>query len=111
MDQPIPVPITEGKKPAARLWLIAGGVIVAGLIGLMVASKILNAPKTPTVRVARAPTPTPTPVRVLSAVATQSAFMTLEGRHASLSASLVGTNLDDPSLSPPALDLPLGFRQ
>ena len=116
MDQPLPEQIQEApslpvNKPFPHLWLIAGVVIVVGSIGLMVANKLLNAPKAPTVQVVEVPTPTPTPIRVFSAVATQSAFIALEEAHASLSAGLTATNLDDPSLSPPVLDLTLGFRQ
>ncbi len=81
-----------------------------GLVGLFIANRLLNPPETPGVPVVEAPTSTPTPIRILSTIATQSAFMALAQSHASLSAGLAATNLDDPSLSPPVLDLPLGFR-
>lgn len=101
--------IPEPPKPRIpRIWLLAVGVMLAGLVSLFIVSRML-APKLPPEQVAQEPTPTPTPIRVLSAVATQSAFIAIEQSHASLSASLAATNLDDPSLSPPVLDLSLGF--
>lgn len=52
---------------------------------------------------------TPTPVRPLSAVATTSAFVTLESFAASVSAQIQAAQTQDPSLVPPTLDLPLGY--
>lgn len=57
------------------------------------------------------PTPTPTPVRILSTIATQSAFINFENTIASLSSQLNNYVVDDPSLSPPVLDLPLGYTR
>lgn len=100
-------------KPAfPRLWLIAVIVIATGIVVLFTITKLMGVPPGPTRQVVEPPEVSPTrPVRTLSTIATQSAFMALEQAHASLSASLTGTNLDDPSLSPPVLDLPLGFHQ
>lgn len=53
--------------------------------------------------------PTPTPIRTLSALASQSAFLSLSTGVASLSSQLRNFVTEDPSLSPPVLDLPLGF--
>lgn len=108
---PADVPPSPPKSPIPRTWLVAGGVIAAGLIALTILNKLLSAPTPPTAQVVEAPTPTPTPVRILSSIATQSAFMALENSQASLSANLNSANLDDPILSPPVLTLPLGFRQ
>lgn len=62
-----------------------------------------------------APTPmpiaTPMPLRIPSAIATQSAFLSLEAQTASLSGDLQMYQVQDPSLSPPVMDLPLGFSQ
>lgn len=99
------------KQSIRHLWFVAGGVIVIGVIVLIIVSKLINTTQKPQIQVVEAPTPTQTPVRMLSAIATQSAFVALEQTHASLSAALAGVNLDDPSLSPPVLDLPLGFGQ
>lgn len=106
----VPVPV-EPAPANRRLWTIAGAVTVTCILALLLIRNLLMAPKPEPVTVAQSPTPTPTPIRVLSAIATQSAFLALEQAQASLSAGLAGTNLDDPSLSPPVLDLPLGLRQ
>lgn len=106
----VPVPV-EPAPANRRLWIIAGAVTVACILALLLIKNLLTAPKPEPIHIPPSPTPTPTPIRILSAVATQSAFLALEQAQASLSASLAGTNLDDPSLSPPVLDLPLGLRQ
>ncbi|MBI4066576.1 hypothetical protein HY411_02565 [Candidatus Gottesmanbacteria bacterium] len=93
------------------VWLIAGSVAIIGIAALFIVRTLLSAPAPPIVEIEETPTPSPTPIRTVSAIATQGAFIALEQAYASLSASLTGTNLDDPSLSPPVLDLPLGFRQ
>lgn len=112
LTQPVEVPlptISPTKPSHLRIWLIAGCVVVTGLCVLFV-WKLLNPPPKPAIRVVQSPTPTPTPIRILSPIATESAFISLTQRHASLSAGLSVANLDDPSLSPPVLDLPLGFK-
>lgn len=109
--QPSPIVPTKPIIPSrSRLWVTAIGVIMTGLIGLLIFNAIRNKPPAPEVVVIQAPTATPTPVRLLSAIATQSAFVALNQTHASLSAGLTATNLDDPILSPPVLELPLGFK-
>lgn len=108
--QPAPVALPT-KRPFPTIWLVAAAAILIGLVGLFITNRLLNAPPTSLEQIAQTPTPTPTPIRVLSAIATQSAFIALEQTQASLSSGLAATNLDDPSLSPPVLDLPLGFRQ
>lgn len=55
--------------------------------------------------------PTPTPVRQLSKFATESAFMNFETAVGSLSAVIAGYPIMDQSLSPPKLNLPLGFSK
>lgn len=101
---------TSIKRTLPRLWIIAIGVIGAGLITVLIVNTIINKPPVPISEVPQAATPTPTPVRILSSIATQSAFSVLNQTHASLSAGLTATNLDDPILSPPVLELPLGFK-
>lgn len=104
------LPLVTAPKPSAkRLWFIAGGSIIFCMSMLFV-WKILNPPPKPIIQVVPSSTPTPTPIRILSAVATQSAFLRLVDYQASLSAALSATNLDDPSLSPPIIELPLGFN-
>jgi hypothetical protein len=58
------------------------------------------------------PTPTPTETSVnklVNPIATSSAFIELENSVASLSAKINSYNANDPSLSPPVIDLSLGF--
>lgn len=103
------VPPAQSTK---RLWLLAVIVIAIGIGVLFTVTKLMGVPPGPTVQVVEPPEASPTrPVRTLSAIATQSAFIALRETYASLSAGLTGTNLDEPSLSPPVLDLPLGLRQ
>lgn len=108
---PIPAPpVVGGGKPDHRVWLIAALSILLGTGALIGIRGFLRPPPSQPGIVAHSPTPTPTPMRIPSAVATHSAFRALEQAYASLSAGLDATNLDDPSLTPPVLDLPLGFR-
>lgn len=93
------------------IWIIAGVVVLIGIIGLIVIRNVYKPSPTPIVVREETPTPTPTPVRILSAIASQSAFMALEAAYSSFSSSLTATNLDDPSLTPPLLHLPLGFTR
>lgn len=113
MDQPLPEAMPpEPMPPVSKkkdVWIIAGAVVVVGIIGLIAIKSLFTTPQKPTVQGEETPTPTPTPVRILSAIATQSAFVALEQALASFSSALAATSVDDPSLSPPALDLPLGF--
>lgn len=115
MDEPLPetIPI-EPLPPESRkrdIWIIAGVVVFIGIIGLIVIRNVYKPSPTSIVVREETPTPSPTPVRSLSAIATQSAFIALDEAYSSFSASLTATNLDDPSLSPPVLDLPLGFTR
>ncbi len=90
-------------------WAIAAIVIVSiiFLIGIRQAMQKPQVVVVPT----SAPTasPTPTPIRQLSAIATTSAFLNLDTAVSSLSTSVKSYNTNDPSLSPPVIDLPLGF--
>ncbi len=105
-----PLPVATAKT--AQKPLVIAGVIVllVGTIGLFIYKNLQKPPK-PVLVVQTQPTPTPTPTRIFSPLATQSAFLKLQSTVASLSAQLNNYVVDDPSLSPPVLDLPLGFAQ
>lgn len=105
VNQPPPVP-----RPSLNLWLVAAVVVVAGIFVLIAvtATTVANRRQTPQLPTASL-TPSPTPTRNLSPLATQSAFLKLEQAVASLSASIGSYSPQDPSLSPPTLDLPLGL--
>lgn len=87
------------------------GVAIGGILLLLLVRSLLPARAPDPPIIAPSATPSPTPIREQSAVATQSAFISLEAHLASVSAAIRATNLDDPSLSPPNIDLPLGFAQ
>lgn len=94
-----------------RIWFVGIGVIIVGILLLVLVRSFWPAQVPEVPIIVPSATPSPTPVRELSPVATQSAFISLETRLASVSAAITATNLDDPSLSPPVIDLPLGFVQ
>lgn len=105
---PSPVVPPAGQK--FPLWGVAIIVILIGTGTLFTWRSLTLVPETPAVP---SPTPTvsssPTPIRKLSRLASESAFLTLEANVASLSGQLRTFVTDDPSLSPPVLELPLGF--
>lgn len=94
-------------------------VWAAALIALLIGSGLFmtwrsmnQAPPKPAIPTATpTQTPTPTPVRELSLIASQSAFLSLQNEVASLSGALQNYVVDDPSLSPPTIDLSLGLTQ
>jgi hypothetical protein len=100
------------RKPLIPPWLLALLVVLAGTLVVLAATGVFSRPQTALQAPAEAlPTPTPTPVRALSAIASQSAFLALEAAVASLSANIQALPPQDPSLSPPVLDLELGFGE
>lgn len=106
-----PLPhVPQPTRSYRQVWLIAGGVILFG-VSILFAWRMLQPPPKPTIQVVESPTPSPTPIRIRSAVATQASFLRLVDDQASLSAGLSLLNADDPSLSPPTIELPLGFKQ
>lgn len=104
-------PTTPPSPRVPMIWLVGAGVAIVGILLLVLVKNLwpTRAPEVPII--APSPSPSPTPVRELSAIATQSAFISLEAHLASVSAAITVTNLDDPSLSPPVIDLPLGFER
>lgn len=117
VSPPVEVPLTNDNqikpptvRPTRRPLIIVLSVILVIFLGIAVAVKIAGTKKNkPETVVTIAPRPTPTPERILSPVATQSAFLALSGHVASLSAGINNFILDDPQLTPPVLDLALGF--
>lgn len=97
------------KRNPLLIWSAAIGVILAGSMLLSLFRRSTIPTKSLPPEVVDTPLPNPTPVRNLSAIASQSAFMSLEQSASSVSSAIANTNLDDPSLSPPNIDLPLGL--
>jgi len=94
--------------PPVRIYAVLAVILIAsGLIGLWtLKSRVAPAVPLPT------PTPivaTPAPLRPLSNIATQSAFLQFASAVASLSAAISSGNIQDQTLAPPILTLPLGF--
>ena len=98
---------------ALWLWIAALLAIVLGTTAILVISGKLRfgSENQQPAQTATLATPTPTPIRIPSALATQSAFLALEQGVASLSAQITATQIQDQTLTPPVLDLPLGFSQ
>lgn len=114
-SQPVPQPPSPAEAFAKvgqqiPTWVIAAAAIVFGLLVLVAIAKFTQKPPVVTLPT---PTPTvvitPTPIRTLSPFATTSAFMSLDAAIAAYATAVKGYNTNDPSLSPPVLDLNLGF--
>lgn len=115
--EPAPAPMPQAganlpKKPLVPMWVLALLVVLAGTLAVLAATGVFSRQQTAVETPSEAPpTPTPTPVRALSAIASQSAFLALEAQVASLSTNIQALPAQDPSLSPPVLDLELGFEE
>lgn len=105
---PVPTPAGPRIKPEIITALVVVLLGVGALLGIKMISSGRNKPM-PVVE-QTVPTPTPTPTHLPSALATQSAFLKLQANVASLSGAIKNYVVDDPSLSPPVLELPLGFQ-
>jgi hypothetical protein len=101
-------------QPPKAAFNIPPVAIIAGVVIVLIIGSILFATgKKQDVVVAPTPTPTntptPTPIRALSPFATQSAFLQFETAVTSLPGTIQGASIQDPTIDPPVLDLPLGF--
>ena len=90
-------------------------LIIAGVIATIVAGSLVFQAATPKkIVLPPIPTPTlyptPTPDRKLSPLSGLQELRDLDAEVSSLSAHLDSVSLDDPSLVPPTLTLPLGFQ-
>jgi hypothetical protein len=103
-----PVPPSHPKKVPPLL--IVGAVLFVIIFGsLLFASQrkpAVTATPTPTPAVS---TPTPTSTRALTSFATQSAFIQFESSVDAFPGIIQGAAIQDPTIVPPVLDLPLGF--
>lgn len=102
------MPITK-TTPVKKIFITGSiiGVVFVSLFGY----QLMSESKIPSTPIVANPTifPTPTPNRTLSALATQSSFLALEQNVASVSSAITNYIIEDPSLSPPVLELSLGF--
>lgn len=109
-----PTPATPQAKPDNHILVIAASVIVIlililAIIALAIQGKNNSGQITVTTTPTLGPLPTSVPNRPLSAIATQNAFLEFERQVTALSATLNSTNTTDVSLTPPVIELSLGF--
>ncbi len=106
---PAPMP-PQPKKPLPKNFVIVGAVVFVILIVVLVYLQALqNKPVAQLPAPTPAPLATPTPMRILTPIATTSAFMSFHESVASLSATINGFSFVDGTLTPPVLDLDLGL--
>lgn len=105
---PSPAMPPQGKKKFP-LWIIAISIVV--LIVIILASLQRNVTQTPSTDSPGTPTPTlvPAVTRPLSAIATTSAFLEFEQQLDTVTRGIQNAPIDNQSLLPPRIDLPLGF--
>ncbi|HUD19867.1 MAG TPA: hypothetical protein VMR81_05480 [Patescibacteria group bacterium] len=114
----VSVPVEEQKTPPPapnlnlKKWVPMASIILVILIIVIVLSTVSIKKQTPK-PVAATPTPTSTPVpsvnHTLAPYATQSAFLNFETAIDALPGTIQNAVLEDQTLTPPVLDLPLGF--
>lgn len=109
---PVPVvapPVSHVKKKTPLLPVFAAGI--AGIVFLMFL--FIGRSKNNSTGIVPALTPTPTDVpvvsRPLSAMATTSAFLEFELQLDTVTRGIQNAPIDNQSLLPPRIDLPLGF--
>jgi len=102
----IPGIIRRLKKP-----LIIIAIVFGVLLGSYLAFNTLNGRQQTPVEPTPTPTvsPTPTPMRHMAPAATTSAFLKFDMSLATLSATLGSVQITDSTLTPPTVELPLGF--
>lgn len=117
---PMPVPgkseVPPQNKPDRHMIIIITTIIIIILLLGIIFSLAWKATAKPvTTQILPEPTiealATPIPNRPLSPIATQSAFISLDQKIASLSASVNSFATSDTSLTPPVLELSLGLEQ
>lgn len=109
-SQAVPTPSYPFLQKLRSPWAAIVGIIAIFLVG----SLIFNSTQvTKPAMMTSTPTPTiiltPTPQRTPSAIASQSAFQTLDASVQSLANDLNTLTIQNSSLSPPVLDLVLGL--
>jgi hypothetical protein len=107
---PAPVPSSQSPLHTIPKWVWAAvGIFVFLMILLVATSQRGNTPTQ------TGPTPTPTATasavsnRVLTSIASQSAFTKFEADLDALNRGIQNTQVQNQQLLPPRLDLPLGF--
>lgn len=108
-----PVQTKDAPKIKSNFVLNPVVIILTVIILLLVGLLVFTSGRRGSSTVAPMPTPTntpvPTPVRALSSYATQSAFIAFQQSVGTLSTSVQNVVLNDQTITPPTLVLPLGF--
>lgn len=110
--EPSAAPVQAPHKKKIQLKIFVPVFLMMGIIAgiLIMGDSLSNKPVIiPTPTPTEKPLPTPTPNRIQSAVASTSAFLTIDRMAASLSATLDNLKMNDTSLNPPTIEIPLGF--
>lgn len=111
--EPVPVSTPPPVHPRRKLspLLIVVILAVCGMIIGAIAAQIGKSAGQQTITPIPTftPGPSPTPIRPETEIATTSAFLDLNQRVSDLKAKINEYNPNDQSLTPPVLDLPLGF--
>jgi len=102
---------THIKRPSIPPIAVILGVLVILIVGSLVFAA--NRPKKSTVIPTPTPTvtPSPTPIQTLTPFATQSAFVAFDQSVDTFPATVSGATVSDATLSPPSVDLNLGFQK
>lgn len=108
-------PVIEPKKKIVvptRTLILVGTIAIVLLLSVLVAWSVFM----PKQAVHQAPSPSPSQTapstsRQMTPFATSSAFLSVESSVASLSAVTTSYSVEDSTVAPPTLDLPLGFSQ
>jgi hypothetical protein len=115
-NPPVYGPVMSKETPATPHSLFTHPYIIIGIVVVvLIAGSFLFATTkhkvAPVVTISPTPTetPVPTPIRTLTAFATGSAFLNFEKSTVALPGIIQNATLDDQTIAPPVLDLPLGF--
>ncbi|MBI3385483.1 hypothetical protein HY031_00140 [Candidatus Gottesmanbacteria bacterium] len=107
-------PIIEPKQPfapPARSVLLIAGVTIIILFGLVVAWSVFRPKEVSGPPGGPSPSPAPpSTARSMRPFATSSAFLSVESSVASLSGVISSYSVEDSTIAPPTIDLPLGFN-
>jgi hypothetical protein len=105
----VPTPPQVFHLPQFQPWMILAIVIVTLILGFFAFASKAQKKNTITPTLAPTVTPTPTPMQILTPFASSSAFMEFEKNVTALPDMIQKAVLQDQTITPPILDLNLGF--
>lgn len=104
-----PVSQPKSKPVNFKLLMIIAGAIIVFVLGFFAYSTSQRSGSTSTPEAVITVTPTPTPIQVVNPFASSSAFMEFENHVTGLPDIIQRAVLEDQTITPPVLDLNLGF--